>query len=474
MAKIPRTIRPALVILTSLFVCLTPDFARTQETAAEIPRIKVDVSLVTTEVTVLGAAGSELGAEDFVVYDNGVVQQVSHFSRDKLPLAVAVLIDRSSSIKPYLPILQKAAIAALGRLKPEDPVALFTFADDLLQLSDLTSDRNRTSATIGKLTIGSGTDVYEALFGVAAYLRRNAPRHRRAIILISDNCHTAPGRISGDDARMEVLESSVTLYSIKTPGNNYAATQRVRDPACHDSIVMVQQLADETGGQVLDVEASKSLQQALEKAISNLRLQYTLGFSPSDPGEEGSYHRLTVKLAAEERCPSCRLLARSGYYAGNSPQPLPNEIRMAALEPANKADRWTIRRKIEVAETMDIDLLDIPFAATTAKEDRAGGKPQVKINLQIDFTGIGFKTVGDRRTCTLHIAIFPSNEKREFLEPQFRTLEGMLREETYNQVLKAGMSISFAIPAVGQKQNFKIVLYDEIGEKFGSQKAHYP
>ncbi len=282
------------------------------------------------------------------------------------------------------------------------------------------------------------------------------------------------GRILGDSARVDVLESAATLYSIKTPGNNYALDMRVRDPACHDSIVMVQQLAEETGGQVLDVEASPSLQEALEKAISNLRLQYTLGFSPSDPGQEGGFHKLTVRLAAEDRCPACRLLVRSGYYAGSPPVPLANQIQLAPPEPANKAAYGMILRKIEAAATIDMDLPDIPFVARTASQKDSDGKSQIRVDLQIDFSGVGFKTVGDRRTCKLHLAVFSADERGKILDPEFRTLEGTLQEETYNRVLKAGMSVSFAIPLKAPKQNLKIVLYDEGSDTLGSQRNHFP
>ena len=91
MAKSLCSIRKVLLILPLLFVSQTPDLAQPQEVRSEIPKIKVDVALVTTEVTVLGAAALDLRAEDFIVYDNGVAQQVTHFSRDKLPLAVALL-----------------------------------------------------------------------------------------------------------------------------------------------------------------------------------------------------------------------------------------------------------------------------------------------------------------------------------------------------------------------------------------------
>jgi hypothetical protein len=271
-----------------------------------------------------------------------------------------------------------------------------------------------------------------------------------------------------------VLESSVTLYSIKTPGDNPAAAMRVRDPGCHDSITMVNQLAAETSGQVLDAKASKPIQEALEKAISNLRLQYTLGFSPSDPGQEGGFHKLIVRLAAADRCPACRLLVRSGYYAGSPPVPLANQIQVAPPEPADKTEYRSILRKIDAAATIDMDLPDIPFVARTASQKDTDGKSQIRVDLQIDFSGVGFKTVGDRRTCKLHIAVFSADEKGKILDPEFRTLEGTLQEETYNRVLKAGMSVSFAIPLKAPKQNMKIVLYDEGSDALGSQRAHFP
>jgi Ca-activated chloride channel homolog len=473
MAKSLCSLRKALLILPFLCVSQTPDVARDQEITAETPIIKVDIALVTTEVTVLGATALDLRAEHFIVLDNGVTQQVTHFSRDKLPLAVALLMDRSSSIKPYLPVLQKAAVSALGHLKAEDTVALFSFDDDLLKLSDLTADRSRIAGIIGKLTTGQGTNIYDAISSVADYLRRKAPQHRRAIILVSDNCQTVRGRIRGDSARVGVLESAATLYSIKTPGNNYALDMRVRDPGCHDSIVMVQQLAEETGGQVLEAEASPSLQEALEKAISNLRLQYTLGFSPLDPGQEGSFHKLTVRLAAEDICPACRLLVRSGYYAGSPPVPLANHIQLAPPEPTNNVAYSKILRKMEAAATINLDLSDIPFVARTAIQKDSDGKSQIRVNLQIDFAGVGFKTVGDRHTCKLHLAVFSVDERGNTLDPEFRTLEGTLQEETYNRVLKTGMSVSFAIPLKAPKQNLKIVLYDEGSDTLGSQRTRF-
>jgi len=79
----------------------TPRSQQKQRAAQEGVQFKVDVSLVTVDAIVRGARGSLVGnlqSEDFIVLDNGVVQNVTHFSQDQLPIAVALLVDCSLSL----------------------------------------------------------------------------------------------------------------------------------------------------------------------------------------------------------------------------------------------------------------------------------------------------------------------------------------------------------------------------------------
>ena len=347
MGKFLPDIRLVLFIILSLFglqtACLLygaelpgQEFApgenqqeQNQEITQETLKIKVDVAQVTVDVTVTGTPLSELRLEDFTVYDNGVAQNVNHFSRDKIPLAVALLIDSSDSIIPYLPVLQIAALSALRRLRPEDQVALFSFNALPEKLSDLTEDRIMIGKKINKLKVGGNTNIYDSIYEAARYLSKRAPHRRRAIILVSDNCQTVSGKHDAYDVQVEMLEASATLYGIKTAGD-----------VCVESRDQVKSIAAETGGEILDVSAPTSLQAALEKTMSNLRLQYTLGFSPSNLGEEGSFHKLTVKIEAKDRCPGCQLLARSGYYAGiTAPLPPQDDIPLKLNVSADRTDQ---------------------------------------------------------------------------------------------------------------------------------------
>src|ERR1051326_21876 len=93
--------------------------------------IKSEVSLVIVDATVRDQNGgivANLAPQDFHLYEDGAEQRISYFSRDELPLAVALVLDRSGSMGPVLRRLRSVAYEALSLLKPEDQVALFDFA----------------------------------------------------------------------------------------------------------------------------------------------------------------------------------------------------------------------------------------------------------------------------------------------------------------------------------------------------------
>ncbi|HTY63413.1 MAG TPA: VWA domain-containing protein [Acidobacteriota bacterium] len=429
-------------------------------------KIKVNVALVTTDVTVIGTAVSNLQMDDFIVYDNGVRQEVSHFSRDPFPLAVAFLIDGSDSIRPYLPETQIAALSALRRLQPEDQVALFSFDGNPTKLSDLTMDRFMIGKKINRLTAGgSTTNIFDSIYHVARYLAKNARNRRRAIILVSDNCQTISAGHGANAARAEMLKASATLYGIKTPGINLV------EPSDQ-----VKWIASETGGEILDVSNPTSLPIALEAAMSNLRNQYTLGFYPSNPGENRSFHKLTVKIAADDRCSGCRLLARSGYYyAGVTAPLLPrNDQPITSRDSTEMTDQTLVQRRIFIAGTTDLDLTDIPFTVKTSEQTDSKGNPQLKVDLQINLAGTRLRAVGDKRVCKLHIAVFYSSAKGGILGSDWRMIDGLLSDEKYKRIMKTGILFSTTIPIKERKQILKVVVYDEENDKVGSRLVSVP
>ena len=109
--------------LLALLTCsaLLPTALFPQEPPQNV--IRVNVNLVLVDATVKNKAGQIMGdleQENFELREDGTPQKIEVFNRDELPLDVALVLDLSDSIGPFLVPLRQAANIALSALKSED------------------------------------------------------------------------------------------------------------------------------------------------------------------------------------------------------------------------------------------------------------------------------------------------------------------------------------------------------------------
>lgn len=280
-------------------------------------KLKVDVNLVLVEATVRddrGAIVSNLKPEDFRVFEDGVEQQIQHFSRDEFPLAVALVVDRSGSVAPVLQELRRAAYETLTLLKPDDRVALFSFAASPERVEALTTDRDRIADAIASIHAGGGTNITDALFDAVVYLGRAAPTRRHALILVSDNQGTVRGYARDQDVIRMALETETVIYSIKVSSPESGGVFNL--PGLVPLTGSVKKMARETGGEVIDADRSGSVGSAMAVIINRLKQRYTLGYPSSNKEQDGRFRKIDVKLS--DRLAGQRgrytVYARRGYY----------------------------------------------------------------------------------------------------------------------------------------------------------------
>jgi VWFA-related protein len=279
--------------------------------------LKVDVSMVLVEATVRDDKGrivDDLKPEDFHLFEDGVEQRVSYFSRDELPLAVALVVDGSSSIAPVLGELHHAAYDTLSQLKPEDQIALYAFAAHPERLVDLTTDRK--SIADGIMGIGStgGTNIADALHHAIDYLGQEARGRRHAVIIISDNQPTAKGEFNGEDVIRLALETQTIVYSVRVGRDRLEGT--VDEPGWVPGARWVNKIMDETGGEIIDMAAVGSAQKAMAAVIARLKQRYTLGYQSSNTSRDHAFRAVEVRLSgrAQNSKHRYRIFARHGYY----------------------------------------------------------------------------------------------------------------------------------------------------------------
>jgi VWFA-related protein len=444
--------------------------SQAEQTAEEDFTVKVNVNLVATDVTVIGDHRGALRAEDFVLYDNDRPQKLTYFSQNELPLAIAILFDSSDSVAENRPMLQFAALSSLRRLNPDDQVALFTFTGEYKLNCELTENKRVIAKEIGKPMTGNGTNIYDTLFNAVEYLKKNAPRRRRAIILISDNCHnTAIERSVVKQRSAALLEGAVTLYDLRTDSfDSYGSS-------CKEPNAAITRMTEETGGEVFKVGSPAALKEAWGRAVSRLREQYTLGFAPAYHGPKGSFHKLTVKFASDKRCPDCKIITRSGYYSGTAAPALdPPKSPQSAPQISGNEDDALIEEILITAAVNSGYAHSIQFDAATTDESDPGGKRQIKLDVNIPADNVQFETKDNQRSCKLRIALVFADKDNQILRAGAKKLRLTMNEAEYERAVKSGIPYSVLIPWNPAYALLKLVAYDEANDQLGSKLITLP
>lgn len=122
---------------------------------------------------------------------------------------------------------------------------------------------------------------------------------RRAIVLLSD------GEDQGSTRRFdEVLDlarrASIPIFPV--------VLGSARDnPRLH---TVLEALAGNTGGSIVETESAEQLRDAFDDIKALLHASYLIGYRPTDGGEPGKWHEISVR----SRRPSYRLVHRERYY----------------------------------------------------------------------------------------------------------------------------------------------------------------
>ena len=259
--------------------------------------IRVDVNLVLIDATVKtkgSAIMGDLKQDAFEVREDGVAQKIEIFSRDELPVNVALVLDLSDSIGPFLGPLRDAANTALAALKPEDEVALFTFSTEAEMRVPFTKDKSEIARQISAFHVGGATNINDGIFLAAQYLLNAPAKGRRVIILISDDVGTSAGGQGTRDIVTECIAADSVLYNLKIPGYNPPGT--IFYAGLIPGLVSIHKVTEQTGGEIFDVQDVAHLDAAFGALIQRIKTRYTLGYYTQATGATGKPHKLDVHL----------------------------------------------------------------------------------------------------------------------------------------------------------------------------------
>ena len=269
--------------------------------------IRVEVEAVNLLVSVhqekTGTFLRNLSPEDFEIYENGVLQEITNFTEEtNLPLAIALCIDTSSSVRIKLKFEKEAATDFLHTvMKPMDRTLLLEFDTAATLLHDFTSNPNDLTREIERLRAGGGTSLYDAIYLVSEQKMMDV-EGRRTLVILSDGADQT-SRMTFEDALRSAFQAEAAIYAI--------STTRFGAEIDHEGDNALKQLAHNTGGRVYFPYATSELTKAFRAINEELRNQYNITYAPTNKRADGTFRKLRVRVKRGNTI----LHYRKGYFA---------------------------------------------------------------------------------------------------------------------------------------------------------------
>ena len=298
-----------VVVLAAMTGAQTPPQPQT-------PSFRAGVDIVSVNVTVTDPEGryvTDLDVEEFQVFEDGVKQNVSFFTRSQLPIALALLIDTSASMERRLRTAQEAAIGFARRLRGEDIASVIDFDSRVNILQGFSNNVEELERAIRRTSAGGSTSLHNAIYISLKELTKIRARtpddiRRQSIVVLSDGEDTS-SLVSFDEVLELAKRSETAVYAIGLRTRDHRG-----DRGFQEAEFVLRQLALQTGGRAFFPGAIEELSEVYGQIAEELSSQYTLGYTSNNPVRDGRWRRVIVRVDRSQ----ATARTKQGYYAPTS------------------------------------------------------------------------------------------------------------------------------------------------------------
>ncbi len=245
--------------------------------------------LVLLDVSVEDAAGgrvSNLGKENFRVYEGGKLQEITQFQSGDVPVTVGLVIDTSGSMRSKYPVVVTAGLAFIQASNRQDEVFVVNFGDRVNQGLPggvpFTDDIRLLRTALSWGTPAGRTALYDAALYSLQYLEKG-DREKKALVLISDGGDNSS--VHGSEAVMRMVqESRATIYTVGI----FDTDDPDRNPG------LLRRIAQVSGGEAFFPGRLSEVIGVCRQIASDIRTRYTVGYVPLRSGGQGSLRKIKV------------------------------------------------------------------------------------------------------------------------------------------------------------------------------------
>ena len=289
---------------------------------------RAGVDVVQVAATVTDDEGRFIGGltrDDFIVYDDGRLQEIATFSSERPPVSLAVLLDVSVSMTEDQLATARAAIGSfITLLGNDDELFLMEFAARGRMLQNWTRDReafrlalaranqvpltpiDQGQSDVAGKVINSGTAVFDAVATSLGFAAQGV-HPTKAVLIISDGKDTSSHR-SPREVQEAIRASEILVYALAIDGGSTLGSFGVMDGGVDARALRM--LTDDTGGKTEIVNGFKNLAQATARLADEFNQQYLISYAAPSI-RDGRWHAIKVEV----RKKGSKVRARAGYTA---------------------------------------------------------------------------------------------------------------------------------------------------------------
>ena len=299
------------ILLGALALAAPPQSSTppTQQAPASVFRASADAVSVEASVRRDRRPVIGLKAADFEILDNGVPQQITDVSYEKLPIDVTVVLDVSASVTgSALDELRRALRQLRADLGKQDRLRLLTFNMRVKRLVDFDDPAPAADAALASLRGSGSSAIFDSL--AVALSSATRPGRRQLIVLFSDGQDSSS--ITDADVLLDVARRSTpTVAVVLASPSRQRPASLVRTSAKTSAATvgdMAEQIASVTGGFVAAINPGENLTSTFRRVLEQFRTSYVLYFTPTGVERQGS-HTLDVRVKDAK----VEIRARRGY-----------------------------------------------------------------------------------------------------------------------------------------------------------------
>ncbi|HEY9125563.1 MAG TPA: VWA domain-containing protein [Acidobacteriaceae bacterium] len=311
-----------------LFFCACSLWRPSTALAQSTPVFQAETHLVTLTFSARDSSGrfvDQMSRDDFAIYEDGMPQKISLFSREsELPLTLGIVVDASESQKKFVHQHLKDIHTFLASiLRPQDQAFALCFGDHLRLVTDLTADPSAISDGLKRFDKGSrnfpelepddtrsgGSAVYDAIYASIQEKLVKAPNHRRALILFTDGEENSSAH-DEIETIAEAQGADVLIYAIRyTEMKKHHLTADNRH-----GIAGLKHITEQTGGRDFDA-LKEDIPQTFRQIGDELRSVYSVGYYSTNKRHDDTFRKVVIETQSESHTDGITIRAKAGYYA---------------------------------------------------------------------------------------------------------------------------------------------------------------